>query len=155
MADSLQQLKANIFNFKESNSDILGLFEKIQQELGSSNFEYDTDFIRSNFSLSQDNGIDIELKIIENMILKTLNVPKIFWDSMIRISKKDEEDPHTGNYLYTKLTLDIFHKPFLLSSISNIYRNYDDIKWVMERSDSAYSELYKIRDTIFPYQIKE
>ena len=155
MADSLQQLKANIFNFKESNSDILGLFEKIQQELGSSNFEYDTDFIRSNFSLSQDNGIDIELKIIENMILKTLNVPKIFWDSMIRISKKDEEDPHTGNYLYTKLTLDIFHKPFLLSSISNIYRNYDDIKWVMERSDSAYSELYKLRDTIFPYQIKE
>jgi hypothetical protein len=155
MADSLQQLKANIFNFKESNSDILDLFEKIQQELGSSKFEYDTDFIRSNFSLSQDNGIDIELKIIENMILKTLNVPKIFWDSMIRISKKDEEDPHTGNYLYTKLTLDIFHKPFLLSSISNIYRNYDDIKWVMERSDSAYSELYKIRDTIFPYQIKE
>lgn len=155
MADSLQQLKANIFNFKESNSDILSLFEKIQQELGSSKFEYDTDFIRSNFSLSQDNGIDIELKIIENMILKTLNVPKIFWNSMIRISKKDEEDPHTGNYLYTKLTLDIFHKPFLLSSISNIYRNYDDIKWVMERSDSAYSELYKLRDTIFPYQIKE
>ena len=152
---TLKEIKDQIFKPEDSNNSLQELYKTLVRTFDK--LGYTSTFSIDNMGLftEKDDGINYEMKIIKNLIDETLNIPKIFRDSLVKFVLTTETDYHSGSFLWHTLEIKIYPPQPLLKSMVDldIYRNYKDIKWLIEGSEEAYKSLEEIKK-LFPWTIK-
>ena len=152
---TLKEIKDQIFKPEDSNNSLQELYKTLVRTFDK--LGYTSTFSIDNMGLftEKDDGINYEMRIIKNLIDETLNIPKIFRDSLVKFVLTTETDYHSGSFLWHTLEIKIYPPQPLLKSIADldVYRNYKDIKWLIEGSEEAYKSLEEIKK-LFPWTIK-
>jgi hypothetical protein len=151
---TLKEIKDQIFKPEDSNNSLQELYKTLVRTFDK--LGYTSTFSIDNMGLftEKDDGINYEVKIIKNLIDETLGIPKVFRDSLVKFVLTTETDYHSGSFLWNTLEIKIYPPQSILKNMVDldIYRNYEDIKWLMDGSEEAYKSLEEIKK-LFPWTI--